>query len=375
MSSRVGPRLGPELVGQRVVVRRRLGGGRVGDLLGELLGWDDGGDGGDGLVRVRTRHGEVAVPIGEVVAGKVVPPPPTRRGAPHRVLAWEQLEDVAADGWRPLQLDWLGQPGQGWRLRAAEGFTGRANSVLALGDPGVPLDEAVVAAEAWYARLGLRPRFALPWPLDAAVVDDPERPDDPDDGRPARDSELDALLRARGYVLDTPTLVMTASAREVAAGVLVPGSPGLPADLELTVDDEPDDDWLAVYRYRGQDLPAVARRLLLSAPSQAFVSVRAGSGTVAVGRAASSRGWTGVSAMEVSPPQRRRGLARTVIGAVAEWALARGDRSLYLQVAEKNVAAQGLYAGVGFAPHHGYHYRVAPASLPLPGRPEVVSRT
>lgn len=359
MSSRIDPRLGPDLVGQRVVVRRRLGGGRVGDLLGELLAWDDGGD---GMASVRTRHGAVTVPIAEIVAGKAVPPAPERRKAPHRAIGWAQLEDVAADGWRPLELDWLGRRGHGWRLRAAEGFTGRANSVLAVGDPGSSLEDAVPAAEEWYSSRGLPARFALPWPLDARVVDDPHHPAHPggaDDGHRARESEFDALLRARGYRLDTPTLVLTASAREVAAVVLVPGSPGLPADLELTVDDEPDDDWLAVYRYRGQDLPAVARRLLLSAPTQAFVSVRSGSGTVAVGRAASSRGWTGVSAMEVSPPQRRRGLARTVIGAAAEWALARGDRSLYLQVAEKNVAAQGLYAGTGFAPHHGYHYRVA----------------
>src|SRR4051794_30912048 len=145
VSSRVSPRLGPDLVGQRVVVRRRLGGGRVGDLLGELLAWDSDGD---GQVRVRTRHGEVQVPISEVVAGKAVPPPPTRRGAPHRALTWEQLEDVAADGWRPLEQDWLGARGQGWRLRAAAGFTGRANSVLPLGDPGQPLPDAVDAVEA-----------------------------------------------------------------------------------------------------------------------------------------------------------------------------------------------------------------------------------
>ncbi|GAB3590728.1 GNAT family N-acetyltransferase [Angustibacter peucedani] len=349
MSSRVVPRLGPDLVGQRVVVRRRLGGGRVGDLLGELLAWDADGD---GLVRVRTRHGEVAVAISEVVAGKAVPPAPTRRGAPHRALGWEQLEDVAADGWRPLELAWLGAPGQGWRLRAAEGFTGRANSALAVGDPGLPLEAAVDAVEAWYGERGLPARFGLPWPLDARAA--PAE----DDGPPARDSAVDTELRARGYALDTPTLVLTAAPREVAAAVVVPGQPGLPADLELTLDDEPDDDWLAVYRYRGQELPPVARRLLLSAPAQTFVSVRSSSGTVAVGRAASSRGWTGVSAMEVTPRHRRRGLASLVMGALAEWALERGDRSMYLQVAEKNVAAQGLYAGVGFAPHHGYHYRI-----------------
>ena len=46
-------------------------------------------------------------------------------------------------------------------LRAAGGFTGRANSVLPLGDPGRPLPDAVRAAEAWYAERGLSPMFTL----------------------------------------------------------------------------------------------------------------------------------------------------------------------------------------------------------------------
>ncbi len=368
MSSRVDPRLGQHLVGQRVVVRRRLGGGRVGDVLGELLSWDADGD---GIARVRTRHGEVAVPLAEILAGKQVPPPPSRRGAPHRSLDWTALQDVAADGWRPLELEWLGERGRGWRLRAAEGFTGRANSVLSTGDPGRPLDEAVDLAERWYRERGLPARFALPWPLDAPqVMADAElrAPGAPSADAPrARDSALDALLRERGYRLDTPTLVMTASNREVAAAVLAPGTAPLPGGLTLAVDDEPDEAWLAVYRYRGQPLPPVARQLLLSAPAQAFVSVRSDDGTaLAVGRAASSRGWTGVSAMDVAEHARRRGLGRAVLGAVAEWGLARGDRSAYLQVAEHNVAAQRLYSGVGFAAHHGYHYRIAPAAVLRP---------
>src|SRR4029078_12508359 len=40
LSGRVDPRLGPEHVGQRVVVRRRIGNGRVADVLVGLLAWD-----------------------------------------------------------------------------------------------------------------------------------------------------------------------------------------------------------------------------------------------------------------------------------------------------------------------------------------------
>jgi ribosomal protein S18 acetylase RimI-like enzyme len=31
---------------------------------------------------------------------------------------------------------------------------------------------------------------------------------------------------------------------------------------------------------------------------------------------------------------------------------------MYLQVAEANAGARALYESAGFAPHHGYHYRV-----------------
>jgi len=224
--------------------------------LAAALGDRLAGDVEAGTARVRTRAGEVAVSLGDVVAGKVVPPPPTRRGAPHRVIGWPDLEDVAADGWRPLESAWLGTPGRSWRLRAAAGFTGRANSVLAVGPPddaGTALGAAVDRAEDWYAERGLPARFAVPWPLDA-----PRLPDG------ARDVELDRELRARGYRLDTPTLFLTASLREVAASL---ARDATAEGLAVEVDAVPDDVWRGVYRYRGQGLPEVARLLLgLSIP-------------------------------------------------------------------------------------------------------------
>ena len=62
-----------EDVGARVVVRRQLPDGGLGDLLGELLRWDD-------EVAVRDRSGTVhTVARADVVAAKRVPPPPVRR--------------------------------------------------------------------------------------------------------------------------------------------------------------------------------------------------------------------------------------------------------------------------------------------------------
>ena len=64
---------GPADLGARVVVRRRLPDGGLGDLLGELRQWDD-------VVVVRDRAGvDHAVEPTDVVAAKRVPPPPERR--------------------------------------------------------------------------------------------------------------------------------------------------------------------------------------------------------------------------------------------------------------------------------------------------------
>lgn len=79
--------VGPEDVGRRVVVRRRLdagsltpgSGARYGDLLGELVRWDAD----EVAVRVRDGH-VVRVARAVVVGAKPVPPAPVRRAPRNR---------------------------------------------------------------------------------------------------------------------------------------------------------------------------------------------------------------------------------------------------------------------------------------------------
>ena len=79
-----------------------------------------------------------------------------------RVESITELEHIAARHWRGTEEDRLG----GWLLRAADGFTGRANSVLPLGDPGVPLDDALAAVTRWYRARALPPMIVIPLPLE-----------------------------------------------------------------------------------------------------------------------------------------------------------------------------------------------------------------
>jgi len=244
------------------------------------------------------------------------------------------LEEVAALGWRGTEEDRLG----GWLLRAAGGFTGRANSALAVGDPGLPLAAAAAAVRRWYAVRDLPTMISVAYPC----------------GRPRR-STLDRFLADQGWAVRSgAATVMTAPAAAVAASA-PPGQP--PVDFDAG----PDDAWLARYHYRGQQhLPPAARQVLRSAPWQAFGSVREDGVTLAIGRVAVARGWAGLTAIEVDPGHRRRGLARALTAALAAQAAAHGARWVYLQVEDGNAAARALYHRIGFADHHGYHYRVAP---------------
>jgi len=79
----------------------------------------------------------------------------------------EALERAAARHWQAPETGRLGE----WLLRAAAGFTGRANSALPPGDPGVPLPEAVTAVQDWYRRRALPPMIV---PHQAAGPGPPE---------------------------------------------------------------------------------------------------------------------------------------------------------------------------------------------------------
>ncbi len=249
-------------------------------------------------------------------------------------ISIDDLELAAAQGWRGIEEQWLG----GWLLRAADGFTGRANSALAAGDPDRPLPDAVDAVRRWYTARGLPAMIAVPYPT----------------GRPAA-SELDLLLARLGWTIraDAATVMIADPRRVIDLG-------GRPT-MRVEIDADPDEGWLRRYHYRGQDLPPVAIRLLASAPWQAFASVRADSDTIAIGRVAGGGGWAGLTAIEVEPTRRRERLGTAITAALARFAAEHGGRGLYLQVTDANSAARALYLNLGFADHHGYHYRVAPA--------------
>jgi N-acetylglutamate synthase len=159
-------------LGSRVVVRWRLEapdeatGATLTDAVGTLSTRD-----GDTLT-VDTSRGPVTIERRRVVAAKEVPPKPARRGAAHLAIGIEDLQRVMTPSWGAVERGQLGD----WVLRASSGYSQRGNSVVPVGDPRVPLADAVVEVEHWYAARGLPAKFAVAGPEGFDAADDPWAP-------------------------------------------------------------------------------------------------------------------------------------------------------------------------------------------------------
>ncbi|MFH8577636.1 GNAT family N-acetyltransferase [Streptomyces zaomyceticus] len=316
-------------VGKRVSVRyvteSPAAGARFTDAVGVLTSWDNS-------VLLITRKSGESVRIAEstLVAGKAVPAAPARRRGPS--ATFPELARATARAWRPVESEALGE----WTLRASDGFTRRANSALPLGDPGLPVADALTRVRAWYAAR------KLPAYIQTAT------------GAEGTQELLCAALDRHGWRREVSA--------EVRIGALAPIG-DLDADVSaVRLSRDVDASWLRRYRRSGEPGPAV-RSVLTSGPSVWFASV-AGTGEVpaAIGRCVVDGRWAGFMAVEVDPDRRRRGLATSVMTALARQALDEGASAAWLQVEADNDGALALYDGMGFAPHHHYHhYRWAEA--------------
>ncbi|MEU0391071.1 GNAT family N-acetyltransferase [Streptomyces chartreusis] len=321
-------------VGKRVSVRSLIEhaapGEKFTDTVGVLTSWDKG-------VLLITRRGGESVRIAEsaLVAGKVVPAAPARRRGP--AASYEELARIAARAWRPVESERLGD----WELRAASGFTRRANSVLPLGDPGVSLDAALDAVRRWYGERG------LPAYVQTAT------------GAEGTQELLCAELEERGWVREVTA--------ELWVGPLAPVA-DLAEPSGVVLSREADEAWLARYQRKG--LSEVALRVLGSGPSVWFATVPGsaeGAAPAAIGRCVVDGRWAGFAAVEVDPELRRQGLGTAVMAALARRALDEGASAAWLQVEAENEGARALYAGMGFAAHHAYHHYREPDPR-APGR-------
>ncbi|SDJ01419.1 Acetyltransferase (GNAT) family protein [Frankineae bacterium MT45] len=307
-------------IGRRIVVRRVVGrgdDGRIlfGDVVGDLLTVTAS------TARIETRSEVLDVDLSHVATAKVV------EASAAEVLA---LEEICLRGWRPEESGEIG----GWVLRANDGFTMRANTVLPLKPPGVPLDEAIAEAREWYAKRGLPLVFSIP--TEARRL-------------------LDAHLQELGWEPSLDVHVMTARLD------VLPVSDAR-FDIEVQLGSQASDEWCTLYKAGGMPPGGVA---LLNRHDRAiFAQVRLEGQLVAIGRGVVDGNWLGISAVEVAPSARRRGLATSVMSALSQWGRSNGATRSYLQVMSDNAPAVTLYRRLGYWVHHDYRYRTDPDSTP-----------
>jgi len=200
-----------------------------------------------------------------------------------------------------------------WRLRRETRPHGRllkrANSCLAMGDPGLPVADALDRVVEFYAGHDRRPLVQV-----------------------EAGSGAEAAVTAAGW-----SLLERGEAAFLVAAVaqLARRLPAADGVTLRAVGDHPD-----------------------------HVSAEIGDGRLrwAAGIGVLDGDWLGVHGLVVDPAHRRRGLGTAVLSALVEWAAERGARTVWLHVETDNEAALALYEGLGFSEHHRCRYLTAPTA-------------
>ncbi|GAB3923575.1 GNAT family N-acetyltransferase [Microlunatus endophyticus] len=252
--------------------------------------------------------------------------PPARGGRPPERWSADEVEAAAAPGWIADH-----EPLGDWLLRSGNGFTGRANSCLAVGDPRLGYDQAAKIIIGHYTGLGLEPRVQT-------VAGGP----------------IEQALRDLGWV---ETYVRTTVMTSTLSALLDdhPRNPRVTIDSELT-----EDWWQAYLHYRDVSDHQVGRRILGGPQPVGLAAIRAegpDAGQIAsLGRGQVSNEWLGLAGLWTRPEHRRQGLATMIMIELGHWAARLGARNAYLQVEMKNSGAVAAYESLGFVRHHDYLY-------------------
>ena len=259
------------------------------DVLGICESWDAG------RATIRREDGTlVEIATADIVSGKPVPPRPSVR----QRVSPREAESHAAPHWPGVEREPLGE----WELRfepkKVDRLRKRANSCLAMGDPGRSLPDAADAVTTYYRSRG-RP------PLVQVEVG----------------SDADAWFTQAGWSVveggDALFLLGSVSrARRLLGGIVE-------VEPELQVD---------------------------GPRAHAMIADRA------FAKASIDGDWIGVHDAFVEEEFRRRGLARAVIGSLLDWGAEQGATTLWLHVETDNAPAIALYESMGLTVHHECRY-------------------
>ena len=305
---------GADHFGKRLTIRLHEPDGRYRDIVGVL----------ESETTVRKRDGSLThFPPDKIAIWReiIAPPDKAGHGAPlsQRI---REIEWAASETWPAAEQIHLGD----WLLRATGKFTGRANSVLPLGeppygDPGKPLQEAISEVVGFYQKRQLTPLIHISLPTYA---------------------QLDDVLEMQGWQITVSVLVMIT---DIKSPFPIGEFNGI---WEVT--NTPTNEWLNVQNDHGvEDIMKRAKSF--------YAGLRVDGNLVAIGRGANYKKWTTLTRLWVRKEFRGRGLGHELVQRLLHEAQVRGATKALLQVSADNSGAIALYKSLGFTQHHAYHYR------------------
>ena len=236
------------------------------------------------------------------------------------------LEEIASNGHVALKI----MQYDGWLMRFANGFTGRANSISLLYPSTKPIEEKVSYCEECYAKQGQPALFKLT------------------DG----DKDFSDFLTSRGYQIVTPTDVM------VIDDLSSVGNKSL---FEDCIFSSIPDEWLpSFFEYENitdEKKQETFRQILSKALVQTiYCSVIHEGKVVASAGAAIEHGYALIQYVIVSEAARGKGIGEKLCRALIAKAKESGAHHAYLQVLQSNEIAKNLYKKLGFKKEYSYCY-------------------
>ncbi len=235
------------------------------------------------------------------------------------------FEEIAANAHVALNV----MQYDGWLMRFANGYSGRANSISVLYPSTLPVEEKVAYCEKCYAKQGLPANFKLT----------------------QGDEDFSDFLAARGYKVVTPTDIMILD--DLAVG-------GEAFFADCVFSDKPD-EWLP-YFFEYENLTNEKNqntfRQMLSKVmvDTIYCSVIYKGRVVACAATAIEHGYALIHYVVVDSTVRGLGLGEKLCRAIIAKAKEHGAEHAYLQVVQTNGIAMNLYKKLGFKKFYSYWY-------------------
>jgi N-acetylglutamate synthase len=235
-----------------------------------------------------------------------------------------QLEASLLRVWPSIDLEMM----DGWAVRAAMGYSGRANSASAL-QPNARLDDAKLKQISAFFTIRNLPTIVRVSPLCA-------------DG-------IVANLKSKGFTSRGIAHTMTAHLLPDALQIhpaskleTTASQTWLYGDTSLQTDPA---------KRNPEALQAIVSRIQVPV---CFCTIQSEGQDTGFGLVAIDNGWAEISSIIVDPAHTGKGLGRALVTSLLAWARQRGAANAYLQVDVTNHVAINLYRSLGFTVLYDY---------------------